>query len=468
MLRVTYPGGAEKERLYTIDVIFGEFLGLDILTNVGHGDRTTIELLGSSSGRSVTVADEFFTKAGEYWLEERSLPSDPVKAMPVGCALAQGPLSQSYPAFFGEAQLAEFAVTASKNAIDINLDVFGLTFFMLSRYEEAVISDRDEHGRFPSQQAMVIKANYHHRAIVNEYIEILWAAISTQWPSLKRKRRDYNLDLSHDVDEPFCTLRQSPASVARSAMADIIKRRSIGLGIARCRSYLGSMVGNFEHDPANTFGYLMGLSEKAGVQSTFNFLSGRTNVKYDAKYELTNVQVRALLVAISARGHHIGFHGSYDSGANPNVIALEFARLRDACDNLGFGQTSFGGRQHYLRWWNPVTWQAWDASGLSYDSSVGFSDRVGFRCGVCYEYPVYDVRERRVLGLRERPLIAMDIAVLREVAWDRNAALNLLTEMCRECRKYNGNFTLLWHNTRLLTPADKEFYISLFEGIGSP
>ena len=467
MLKVTYPAGAESERLYIFDVMFREFLGLDYLASAGLGDCTIVEMLGTSPGRSVIISDQLLGSVSENWLEERSIPGSPARAMLIGPALAPNALPESLPAFFGEAENSEFAVTASKDAIHIYLEIFGLAFYMLSRYEEAVLSVRDEHGRFPSQQAMVVKENYHHRAIVNEYVELLWAALVTQWPSLTRKPLKYSLDISHDVDEPFCTLRQPLLSVARSAMGDIVKRRSISLSMARCSSYVTSFAGDFEHDPANSFDFIMGLSERLGAQSTFNFLSGRTNVKYDSKYELTDAPVEQLLARISERGHQIGYHGSYDSGTHPDVIMSEASRLRDTCRNMDIHQTDFGGRQHYLRWWNPVTWRAWEAAGLTFDSSLGFSDRVGFRCGTCYEYPVYDVRERRALRLRERPLIAMDIGALREAGWDHEVAFDLLITMWRECRKYNGCFTLLWHNNRLMARADKEFYASLVGALGN-
>ena len=72
-------------------------------------------------------------------------------------------------------------------------------------------------------------------------------------------------------------------------------------------------------------------------------------------------------------------------------------------DNPGIQQAQLGGRQHYLRWKTPDTAIAWDAAGLDYDSTLAFADRGGFRCGVCYEFPMYDLKNRRPLNLLQRP-----------------------------------------------------------------
>jgi len=37
-------------------------------------------------------------------------------------------------------------------------------------------------------------------------------------------------------------------------------------------------------------------------------------------------------------------------------------------------------------------------------------------------------------------------------------ALGAFLKIKRECKKYNGDFTILWHNTQLLDEANRELY----------
>lgn len=53
-------------------------------------------------------------------------------------------------------------------------------------------------------------------------------------------------------------------------------------------------------------------------------------------------------------------------------------------------------------------------AGMSYDSTLGYADRPGFRCGTCFEYTAFDVVSDQPLSLRIRPLIAMDCTVIAE------------------------------------------------------
>ena len=43
---------------------------------------------------------------------------------------------------------------------------------MLSRYEELITKDRDQHNRFPATASVAFKAGFLDRPIVSEYLEI--------------------------------------------------------------------------------------------------------------------------------------------------------------------------------------------------------------------------------------------------------------------------------------------------------
>src|SRR5205823_4239631 len=81
----------------------------------------------------------------------------------------------------------------------------GGAFFLLTRYEEEVLTERDEHGRFPAALSLAARERFLDRPLVNEYAELLWRELRLLWPRLDRRRREFRLLPSHDVDVPFCT-----------------------------------------------------------------------------------------------------------------------------------------------------------------------------------------------------------------------------------------------------------------------
>ena len=107
-----------------------------------------------------------------------------------------------------------------------------------------------------------------------------------------------------------------------------------------------------------------------------------------------------------------------------------------------------------------ITSPNWARAGLRYDSSIGFAEEIGFRAGVCLEYPVFDLEERRTLALRERPLVVMEGAALDRLGLSRADASAAIAELRDTCRRYRGAFTLLWHNSRLVYAAERRLYLA--------
>ena len=209
----------------------------------------------------------------------------------------------------------------------------------------------------------------------------------------------------------------------------------------------------------------MDVSERHGMRSAFYFVAGKLgHAPEDPCYDIEQPRMRNLLRTIHARGHEIGLHTSYHTYLDAAQTQAEFRRLRDVCEAEHIGQNAWGGRQHYLRWKAPQTPRNWEQAGLDYDSTLTFSDHVGFRCGVCYEYPLFDLESRRTMALRERPLIAMDVSVLGEQYMNLEPgpeALSRLVALKETCRRFNGDFVLLWHNSELWDDPRREMYQAL-------
>ena len=135
--------------------------------------------------------------------------------------------------------------------------------------------------------------------------------------------------------------------------------------------------------------------------------------------------------------------------------------MKRVCDEEGIDQRVWGGRMHFLRWDQAITPKAWADAGLSYDSTLSYADRPGFRCGTCFEYPAFDVTTDQALPLRIRPLVAMDCTVIAERylgLGSTEAAFLKFNELKNKCRAVGGLFTLLWHNSFFNTTEDFNIY----------
>jgi hypothetical protein len=121
---------------------------------------------------------------------------------------------------------------------------------------------------------------------------------------------------------------------------------------------------------------------------------------------------------------------------------------------------------HYLRWEHPTTLRAWNDAGMSYDSSLGYADQPGFRCGTCFEYPAFDPVARESLSVRIRPLIAMETTMLAPHYLGLGAgksAKQKFEQLKRSCQSVGGCFTLLWHNCQFEKQEERSLYQQLLE-----
>ncbi len=114
----------------------------------------------------------------------------------------------------------------------------------------------------------------------------------------------------------------------------------------------------------------------------------------------------------------------------------------------------------------PITWRNWNEAGLNYDSTLSYADYAGFRCGICYEFLVFDLEKRQVLPLRERPLVVMEGSILGEQYMNLSGkeALSYMLMLKELCQQVNGDFTLLWHNSSFAEPGQWEMYSQVIRG----
>lgn len=342
----------------------------------------------------------------------------------------------------------------------IHYDVLGLTYWMLNRIEEIDRTDLDNHGRFPAIHSHAYKHGYLERPIVDEWLHILGQVIQKQWPQVELKQHEFSMKVSHDVDAPSRYGFGSAKSILKNMAGDVLKRRDIKGAMIAPWVRLNSGQKLHPADPFNTFDWLMDVSEANNLTSAFYFICGRTS-KLDASYEPEHPAIRELMRRMHQRGHEIGLHPSYNTYQKPQLIKQEADCLRQVMQQEGIQQTQLGGRMHYLRWQHPTTLQAWNDAGMTYDTTLSYADRPGFRCGTCFEYPAFNALTQQKLKIRIRPLIAMECTIIA----DRYMGLGYgaeaekkFAELKDTCRRVSGCFTLLWHNSHFVNKQDKELY----------
>ena len=348
----------------------------------------------------------------------------------------------------------------------IGYDILGFTYWMLSRQEEVGRDDLDVHSRFPATSSHAFMHGYLERPIVDEWLHLLGQVIARSWPNLLLRNNTFSIAVSHDADRPSFYAFANYYQVSRAITGDLLKRRDLKAAMQAVRIWTSSKKELHPSDPLNTFDWLMDISERHGLISAFYFICGRTDPAKDASYNPQHTVIRALLRKIHSRGHELGLHPSYNTYRSSKAIAEEARRLKRVCGEERIEQEKWGGRMHYLRWEQPTTLRGWEEAGMDYDSTLGYADMPGFRCGTCFEYPAYDPVAGQRLALRIRPLIAMESSIIADNylgLGTGEAALKKFCDLKNSCKAVNGCFTLLWHNNALTSQAERDLYQAILD-----
>jgi hypothetical protein len=312
-------------------------------------------------------------------------------------------------------------------------DIVAASFYMLTRWEETVIENKDEHNRFLAIDSLAYKNNFLHRPIVNEYVEILYHILKSFGLDQIRKVRKYTTLATHDVDRPF--LWDSTLGKIRSIGASLLIRRNKEEIKLRAQNIVTGT------DPFDTFDLLMDMSESIGEKAHFFFMAGG-ETEFDNFYQLGEQAVIDLIKRIKERNHCIGIHPSYNTYNNTEMLSSEIDALK-----MATGMEVTASRQHYLRFDTSSTWNNLEDADVRWDSTMGYPDEAGFRSGVCYTYPLYDIYNRKQLNLLEKPLIVMDATLLRYEKLQIEQALSRVENLQKEVHRYQGEFVFLWHNS---------------------
>lgn len=343
-------------------------------------------------------------------------------------------------------------VSISGRQVVFHADLLATVYFLLTRWEEMRSGERDVYGRFPAQASLAWRAGFLDRPVVDEYALVLQAWIKTLAPGAELNKREFSLALSHDVDlvRRFSGWRQA----ARTVAGDLLKR-----GRPRQAFHALSAALNPAQDPC-LLGVekLVAASEQHGQKSAFYFMAADPSA-YEPGYSLASPVLRRCLGRLLERGHELGFHPSYRTVEDPARFAMEKSRLEAVV-----GSIKMGGRQHFLRFRAPQTWRMWENAGMLYDSTLGYADCEGFRCGSCIPFRPFDIEADREMDLEERPLVVMDGTLWAYRHYTSQEAFERVELLYNRCRAVGGVFTLLWHNTSLdgeWAPYYRDVYLRL-------
>jgi hypothetical protein len=199
---------------------------------------------------------------------------------------------------------------------------------------------------------------------------------------------------------------------------------------------------------------------KRGLDTAVYWKASRLG-PYDSGYDPRSTKIRETVRFLQDLDVENGVHPGYATYRCVEVLRSEVDLVRGVV-----GEDCIGGRQHYLRWC-PETWVDWEKTGLAYDSTLGYSEQVGFRAGTCVPYRPWLLSLDREADLLEIPLIVMDVTLLESMELEEDELLRTVQRLIGKCAAIGGVFTLLFHSTTLRNESLTPLYNKMLDMLDS-
>ena len=345
--------------------------------------------------------------------------------------------------------------------VHANFDMLGISFLLLSRYEETLTEHRDRFGRFCYEDSLCCKYELSDIPIVDEYAILLRKFVQESYANFVVARREPKFIPTHDID--FLFRFPSFGKAVKTIAGDLFKRKSLRMSCKSLSAYMKSLR-NFKQDPYVSAVYeLLKVSIENRLASQFYFKPLRSK-DFDSTYNILSPKSRECIKDLQSQGASVGLHGSLYSFADKVIFTIEKSRFEAVC-----GREVAAVRQHFLHFDVRKTPQVWQECGIRSDSTLGFPEREGFRCGTCHPYPLYDIENDCVLEVVEHPLIVMDTTLFQYRKMSEKEAFDGVRKLYDRCVAVEGDFVMLWHNTTMFGELEswyEDVYLKFLKTLG--
>lgn len=311
----------------------------------------------------------------------------------------------------------EKVTTGDRTTWIIHTDIVYNTFFYISRAEELINPQRDEHGRFLAAYSVLGKNNRLMIPTVDEYARMLMKLLGLPLPTPSFSQ----IFLTHDVDS-IANYRHF-----RGAIGGAIR--------GKWRKVIASLK-DIHNDPAFTFSQLISHDKKVSDAKCIYFVKDTMGNGYDyPQYDLEGKDFAVVKQLIENSGAQIGWHSSY-YGTEPQC---KVSCKVDAMEPH---------RSHYLRC-SIERMQELVDMGIKDDFTMMFPDYVGFRLQTTRAVRWINPKTMILTDLTLHPMTAMDCTLSNDnyMGLSEDEAYFECQRLFEKVYQNAGELVLLWHNT---------------------
>ena len=312
-------------------------------------------------------------------------------------------------------------------------DVFAASFYLVSRYEEYLSYDTDDHNRFSARFSCLSQNDLLEEPLINQWALYLKNILSSSI-DLNFTPRKFEFLSTIDVDQAW---KFKHKGLFRNVLGTF---RDLKEGKWENFRDRWPVLFGLKKDPFHeAFSWHKLQETKYDIKLNYFMLLGDYGT-FDKNTSHKNSEFVKFIQSLDS-ADSIGIHPSYNSNTEKPKVAQEINRLESIlCRPIVMS------RQHFLMHRMPETYQTLIKNGITEDHTMGYSTHLGFRAGIAAPFYWFDLENNKETNLKLVPFCAMDITPLHYRSESPDKAIETLGHLMKKVNDAGGLFVSLWHN----------------------
>jgi hypothetical protein len=324
-------------------------------------------------------------------------------------------------------------------------DIFAASFYLVTRYEEYLPYVKDEHGRFQARDSLAFQQGFLEKPIVNIWAQHLGKILTTHFPGLKLKERNFKFIPTIDINAAYAIRSKGLIRSVGGYIKDV--------GDLNLKNFLmrTKVILGLRNDPIDTYHQQLELQKKYELQTIYFILFAEYGHN-DKNISISNRRFQILIKSL-ADYCRVGLHSSFSSIKDPDLVNIELERLSRV---LNREITKV--RQHFLVLNMPVTYRNMVNLDIHEDYSMGYVNQPGFRAGITDAFNFYDLDLDVETNLRIHPFSILNLDPLSE-----HSPMDKILQITDEVKKVRGTLISMWSNDVLTQDPYAPYGLGFYE-----
>ncbi len=333
-----------------------------------------------------------------------------------------------------------------KTEDDLGFDIFSVTFYFLSRYEEYLEYEPDEYGRYAHWNSLAWKEGFLNKPLVDIWVSKFRNELSNRFPTINCKLSTIKFIPTYDIDIAWSFKHKG---FWRNLAASLMKPSTI---LQRVKVLSGKA-----KDPFDSFDWLTQFHSINKLKPIFFFLVAKERNELDKNILPNKIELQQLIQQ-TKQAVEIGLHPSVQSNTVKEFLPSEKNTLQQIIKS-----SITKSRHHYLKFYLPHTYRGLIAAGITDEYSMGYGTANGFRASTSNSFLWYDLEKEETTSLRIHPFAFMEANSFYELHHPPSQALEELKQLLTEVKNVNGTFITIFHNQFLGTDKMFEGWREMYE-----